>query len=209
MLKCGRKSHLGLKGSYAGRLRARNKAPPSNRNLHRCRGGAGTARPAAPQEHGMASQTYTVDLDPGQIVPWIMAELEANPTAFRVSARRAREVREIPAQSELRLGDEEREDLREAATTAVLEIGPAHAAGWRLIITIEDEIGPQLLDEGGSGGDEQDMRLAAFYKEFIRPGRGNAYVSAEVDSPAARARLTRLLNAIEQNRHNRKSNAKP
>jgi hypothetical protein len=157
----------------------------------------------------MASQTYTVDLDPGQIVPWIMAELEANPTAFRVSARRAREVREIPAQSELRLGDEEREDLREAATTAVLEIGPAHAAGWRLIITIEDEIGPQLLDEGGSGGDEQDMRLAAFYKEFIRPGRGNAYVSAEVDSPAARARLTRLLNAIEQNRHNRKSNAKP
>jgi hypothetical protein len=37
-------------------------------------------------------------------------------------ARRSWQVREIPARRELRLGDEEREDLSEIATIATLEI---------------------------------------------------------------------------------------
>lgn len=149
-------------------------------------------------------ETYPVDLDPGQIVRWIKTETEADPSAFRINARRAREVREIPARREIRFGDEEREDLSEIATVGTLEIRPAHASdGWQLTVIVEDEVGPRLLDEGGLGAEEQQIDLATFYKEFIRPERGAAYALAEVDGSAARARMTRLLNAIEQNRHSK------
>ena len=77
-------------------------------------------------------ETYPVDLDAGQILRWVMAEQQTAPSTFRIIARRATEVREIPARKELHLGDEEREDLREIATVATLEIAPFHSHdGWR------------------------------------------------------------------------------
>jgi hypothetical protein len=56
-------------------------------------------------------QTYPVDIDPAQVVRWIKAECEASPSAFRIAARRTREVRELPVGRTTHLGDEEREDL--------------------------------------------------------------------------------------------------
>lgn len=147
-------------------------------------------------------ETYPVDLDAGQVIRWVMAEQRANPSTFRIIVRRVTEVREIPVRQELHLGDEEREDLQEIATIATVEIAPFHAhEGWRLTIVVEDEAGPQMPARRMAIGGEEQIDLNTFYKEFIRPGRGDANVTAEVEDPAARARLTRLLNSIETNRH--------
>ena len=141
-------------------------------------------------------ETYPVDLDPEQIVRWLMVEQQAAPSAFRIMAKRTTEVRDVPARRELHLGDEEREDLSEIATIATLEIAPIHASdGWLLTVAVEDEAGPPVA-EG-----EEKIDLATFYSKFIRPGRGISNVVAEVESAQAKARMTRLLNAIDRNRH--------
>jgi hypothetical protein len=149
-------------------------------------------------------ETYPVDIDPAQIVRWVKAESEAKPSDFTITAWRTAEVREIPVRKEIRLGDEEREDLSEIATIVTLEIAPAHMSdGWLLTVIVEDEVGPRVQYDGKLAEREQQIDLGTFYKDFIRPGRGNANVIAEVYGPIARARMTRLLNAIEQNRHSR------
>jgi hypothetical protein len=149
-------------------------------------------------------QTYPIGLDPAQIVRWALAERQAVPTSLRLFARRRLEVRDIPMRKEYHLGDEEREDLSEVATIATLEISPAQAnGGWRLTIEVEDESGPRI----GSGFDastDEPIDPGAFYKEFIRQGRGTASVTAEVDNDAAEAQLARVLETIERNRHPRR-----
>ena len=90
-------------------------------------------------------QSYPVDLDPEQIVQWVMAERRAPPLVFTAIARRTTEPRDLPARREIRLGDQEREDLSEIATIATLEISPIHAGdGWRLTVVVEDEAGPRV-----------------------------------------------------------------
>jgi hypothetical protein len=145
-------------------------------------------------------ETYPLDIDPGQVVRWIREECDAAPASFRVTGRISREVREIPIRRETRLGDEEREDLSEVATVATLEIAPVHAHdGWLLSVVVEDEAGPRANGTASAG--EQQIDVGAFYKEFIRPGRGTANVIAEVEGEEGRAHITRLLDAIESNRH--------
>jgi hypothetical protein len=145
-------------------------------------------------------ESYPVDVDPAQVVRWLVAEQAAGSLALRLSARRLVDVREIPIRRELHLGDEEREDLTEVATTATLEIAPPHASdGWRLTVVVEDEAGPRDLGPPSAG--EQSIDLNTFYHEFVRPGRGTASLTAEVDGPAGEAHLAHLLNAIETNRH--------
>ncbi len=147
-------------------------------------------------------QTYPVDIDPDQVVRWVMAECRAAPSALRISARRASEVREIQPRKELHLGDEEREDLSEVATVATLEIAPVHATdGWMLRVVVEDECGPRLPQSGADMEGEQTIDAGTFYNAFIRPGRGNATVIAEVEDAAAEGRMATLLHAIETNRH--------
>src|SRR6516162_3575654 len=48
-------------------------------------------------------ETYPVELDPEQIVRWLMAEQKAAPSAFRITARRTTEARDVPARRELHL----------------------------------------------------------------------------------------------------------
>jgi hypothetical protein len=147
-------------------------------------------------------ETYPVDIDPGQVARWLKAECEVAPSTFRISARRRREVREIPVRAESHLGDAEREDLTEIATIATLEIAPIHASdGWLLSVVVEDEVGPRVSNGGTSSEAEQQIDLGTFYKEFIRPGRGNANVIAEAEDTAAKEHLARLIKTIETNRH--------
>jgi hypothetical protein len=147
-------------------------------------------------------ETYPVDIDPGQVARWVKAECDVAPSSFRISARRRREVREIPVRAETHFGDEEREDLTEIATIATLEIAPVHASdGWLLSVVVEDEVGPRVSNGGTGDETEQQIDLGTFYKEFIHPGRGNANVIAEVEDPAATEHLARLISAIETNRH--------
>jgi hypothetical protein len=147
-------------------------------------------------------ETYPVDIDPGQLIHWLKAECDISPLAFRISARRTSVPQNIPLRRETHLGDVEREDLSEVETIATLDVAPAHASeGWVLSIVVEDEAGPRLLSEAPGGENEQTIDLGTFAKEFIRPGRGIASVTAEVQDAAARACVTKLINAIETNRH--------
>jgi hypothetical protein len=147
-------------------------------------------------------ETYPVDIDPGQVARWVKAECVIAPSPFKITARRRQEVREIPVRAETHLDDAEREDLTEVATIATLDIAPVHASdGWLLSVVVEDEVGPRVSNGDTSGDAEQQIDLGTFYKEFIRPGRGTANVIAEVEDPAAKKHLARLIKAIETNRH--------
>ena len=147
-------------------------------------------------------QTYPVEVEPEQIVDWIMAESQIAPSELRVSARRAIETRELPTTKELRLGEEERDDLTEIAAIGTLQIAPAHAAdGWLLTVVVEDEFGPRILDEAEATQEEQEIDVVAFYDLFIRPGRGTASAVAEVEGPDSKERLTCLLKDMEMDRH--------
>jgi hypothetical protein len=147
-------------------------------------------------------EPFPVDIDPKQIVHWVIAERRLPPSSLKVVARRTNEVREIPARADLHLGDEEREDLSEVVTVATLEITPSHPSeGWRMTITVEDEIGPRGPGRGGMVEDEHAIDLETFNSLFIRPERGIATVVAQADDAAAEARLSNLLASIETDRH--------
>ena len=146
--------------------------------------------------------TYPLDLDPGQIVRWLVDEHKGSPSAFKISARRAVDVREVPDRAELHLGDEEREDLSEVETIATLEISPARASdGWLIKVVVDDEVGPRLPDRDASIEGEQQIDLGTFYRQFIKPGRGVATATAEMLDAEAERRLTHLLDSISTNRH--------
>lgn len=147
-------------------------------------------------------QKYPVDIDPEQIVRWVMAEQQAAPSILRIRARRTMEAQEIPVRREFHLGDEERENLSEVASVATLEIAPAHASdGWLLTVIVEDEIGPRAPITGETIDADREIDIGTFYREFIRPARGTASVIAEVEGPAIEARMAHLLDTIESNRH--------
>jgi hypothetical protein len=146
-------------------------------------------------------ETYPVDIDSGQIVRWIKAENELAPHSFRIAAARKQELQALPTGKETHFGDEEQEDLSEVTTIATLEIAPIDASdGWLLRIVAADEAGPRIADSDGMGEGESQIDLGTFYEEFIRSERGIADVVAEVDSPAAKGRLTRFLKRIERDR---------
>lgn len=146
-------------------------------------------------------EAYSLDLDPGQVVRWLKAELRPGFSPFHVTARRRRETESVPENARFHFGDAEREDLSEIATFATLDIEPLHAGeGWRLSIIVEDEAGPRLSDEADVE-EEEEIDLDTFYEDFIRTGRGEATVIAEVANSEAQKRLQPLLRAIEQDRH--------
>lgn len=152
--------------------------------------------------------TYPIDIEPEQIVRWLMSEQDITPSLFRFDARRAVEVRDIPPRPDLHLGDEEREDLTEVATIATLEVTPAIAGdGWSLKITVEDEAGPRVPDRSAAIDAEQRIDLGAFYRQFIASGRGVATATAEVRDEAAGRHLKQLLDAILVDRHPGRSTA--
>ena len=146
--------------------------------------------------------TYPIDIEPEQIVRWLVAEQKATPSLFRFDARRSVELRDIPPRLEYHLGDEEREDLSEVETIATLEVSPAHASdGWSLKVTVEDEAGPRVAAGDASTAAEQQIDLGTFYHQFIRSSRGIATATAEVQDAAAERHLNQLLDAILVNRH--------
>jgi hypothetical protein len=143
--------------------------------------------------------TYPIDIEPAQIVRWLMAEHHATPSLFRIDVRRSSEVHQLPSSAKYHLGDEERRDLSEVDTVATLEVSPIHAAeDWVLTITVEDEVGPRATSPDDI---QQPMDIRTFYRDFIRSGRGIATASAEVRDAAAEQHLKNLLDAVLVNRH--------
>lgn len=145
---------------------------------------------------------YPIDIEPEQIVRWLLAEQEATPSLFRFGARVVREVRDIPPRSEYHLGDEEREDLSEVDTIATLEARPVNLSdGSALTISVEHEAGPRAANQPVNSSSEQKIDLGGFYHHFIRSGRGLATATAKVQDAAGEQHLKELLDALLVDRH--------
>jgi hypothetical protein len=145
-------------------------------------------------------QSYPLDVDPEQLIRWIMTERAAKPSRFKLAANRVAEDREIPLRKEFRLGDEVREDVSDVATVATLELAPAQDEGWSVMVVVEDDIGPQFTDDA-SQESEEELDLETFFEEFIRPGRGTTTIVAKAQTPAAKERLSFLLADVVRDRH--------
>ncbi len=119
-----------------------------------------------------------------------------------VKATRAYRRRELSPSEDSRLGDAEREDLGENVEVGLVEVMPRHKPSlWTLRIQVADDIGPGLPEGESVPSGEEDIDLATFYEDFIKADRGLAEVSAEVESGGAKGALTRVLEAIREDRH--------
>jgi hypothetical protein len=149
----------------------------------------------------MESYPVDIDIDPEQVVRWLMVERQKTGTGLDIAAWRLNRVRPFEPGAEDRFGDEEREDLSDEVTVAQLMITPTHAGvGWSLVVSVEVE--RQAIVAGEDSADEREpVDLDTFYLDFIRPGRGTARVTAEANSTEAEAHLDQLLHAIETNAH--------
>ena len=149
-------------------------------------------------------ESYSVDLAAQQIVRWLMDEERRHTFDLLVRTARSFQHRDLGPGDDSRLGDVEREDLSEKAEVGTMEVVPRHKPSlWTLRVRVVDEIGPTLpVDEPVPSG-EEEIDLLAFYEEFIANDRGLAEVSAEVEGPAAKGSLTRVLEAMREDRHQR------
>lgn len=153
-------------------------------------------------------RSYTLEIDPEQLVFWTRAELAQKPSRLKTWASCGREVRAFDKRPELLIGDAEEEDLSEIATVASLEIRPeSEKEGWSISVLVEDEPGLSISDQEVEDG-EDEIDLETFYNTFLLPGRGTVYVTATVRDATAQARATRFLGDVLNDRH-RTSPARP
>ena len=149
-------------------------------------------------------RTYTLEIDPEQLVFWTKTELALDPSRLKTEATCRRETRHISRKLENHMGDAEIEDLHEIATIASLQIAPERADdGWSISVLVEDEPGMVVADEE-IGEDEVEIDLDTFYDVFLKSGHGTVYVTASVEGPAAQARATRLLGEVLKDRHHQR-----
>ena len=149
--------------------------------------------------------TYSVETDPEQVVRWLMVERQIGSPGLVINAQRVNEMQAVERNSEAPLDEQDHEDLSDTTTIATLEVAPIHAReGWRLIVAVQEELRPCDPDEEDSQEENvEPIDLNTFYLEFIRPGRGTASVSAEVEDAQGETRLAELPQSIETNSHAR------
>ena len=149
-------------------------------------------------------ETYPVDLAPEQIVRWLLDEDRLHALDLLVSATRSYHVEELRSEEGASLNDTEGEELSEVCEVGILEVRLRQKPSrWTLRIRVEDDIGPRLPEDEPIPEAEEEIDLPTFYEEFIKADRGIARVSAEVENPAAKANLNKVLKAMLTNRHER------
>ena len=147
-------------------------------------------------------ETYPVDVEAEQVVHWLMDEERLHAFDLLVRTTRSYQRSALAAGEGDRLGDTEREDLGESSEVGLVEVMPRQKPSlWTLRIRVADDIGPSLPDDEPVPEGEEEIDLSTFYEEFIKADRGLAEVSAEVESPGAKGSLTRVLDAMRQDRH--------
>ena len=147
-------------------------------------------------------ERYPVDIEAEQVVLWLLDEERMNSAGLLINATRTYQRQDLDQDQNTGIGDVEREDLGENAEVGVLEVMPRHKPSlWTLRIRVADDIGPAVPDDESVPDGPEEIDLATFYEEFIRAGRGLAEVSAEVESTAAKGSLTRVLDAMTEDRH--------
>lgn len=146
--------------------------------------------------------TYTIDLAPDQIVRWLLDEDRLRAFDLLVSATRSYRVGALSGEERAGLRDAEGDELSEISEVGILEVRPRQKPHrWVLRVRVEDDIGPRVpMDEPVPEG-EEEIDLPTFQKEFIKANRGIAEVNTEVEGPAAKASLNKLLRAMLTDRH--------
>jgi len=148
-------------------------------------------------------ETYPVDVDPKEIVRWLMDEERQGASDLLVTVTRTYWRRALGPQDDSRLGDAERDDLGESTEVGLVEVRPRHQPSlWTLRIRVPDDIGPALPEDEPVPDGEEEIDLATFDADFIKADRGLAEASAEVESAGAKGSLTRVLEAMREDRHN-------
>ena len=149
----------------------------------------------------MAYYSVDVDIDPEQVVRWLLVERQKGGAGLETKAWRVNEKHPIASRFERRLGDEEIEDISDETTVARLEISPAHAEGWQIVISAEAEIQPVAPEEDSTEDEEEPIDLDAFYVDFVRSPRTTTTISAQAESAEAQALLERFIHGIETDVH--------
>ena len=147
-------------------------------------------------------EPIVVDLAPEQIVQWLLDEDRRDAFDLLVNATRSYRTGELTREERDSLDDGEEEGLSEICEVGTLEVRPRHEPHrWVLRVRVEDDIGPRVPEDESVSEGEEEIDLDAFYEAFIKANRGTAEATAEVDSPAAKASINRVLGAMLQDLH--------
>ena len=150
-------------------------------------------------------EPFPIDIEAKQIVRWLLDEERIQAFGLLVSATRSYQRAELEAGEQGRLDEAEREELSEISEVGLLEVTPRkEPSRWTLRIRVADDIGPRLPDDEPVPTGDEEIDLATFYEEFIAADRGLAEVSVETENAGARADLSRLIEAILKDRHQRR-----
>jgi len=155
-------------------------------------------------EKEQAVEPIIVDIEPRQIVRWLLDEERIKAFDLLVTATRSYERGELAPGEERQLGEAEAEELSEINEVGLLEVMPRkEPSRWTLRLRVTDDIGPRMPEDEPVPTEDEEIDLATFNEEFVVADRGFTEVSAEAQDRAASAELTRLVEAIVENRHRR------
>lgn len=155
-------------------------------------------------EEEQAVEPIIVDIEPRQIVRWLLDEERIKAFDLLVTATRSYEREELAPGEERQLGEAEAEELSEINEVGLLEVMPRkEPSRWTLRLRVTDDIGPRMPEDEPVPTEDEEIDLATFNEEFVVADRGFTEVSAEAQDRAASAELTRLVEAIVENRHRR------
>jgi hypothetical protein len=147
-------------------------------------------------------ETYSLDIDAGQIVRWLLNQQRAGSLRLDILATRSYVVEALTERESQSFGDEEAEDLSDVMAVGVLEVRPpAVHDGWLLRLRVEDRIGPRSPEDDDGSLEEEEIDLETFDAEFIRPERGTVDVTLETEDAKGKARFTRLFNNMLRDKH--------
>ena len=146
-------------------------------------------------------ETFPVDLEASQIVRWLLEEERSGTLQLNVLATRSYVLEALEAGESDQIGEDE-EDISDILAIGALEVGPSAAEdGWRLLIRVEDRIGPRLPEDEDAPEGEEELDLQSFEADFIAPERGTAEVWLEAEDANAKVRFDRLLDKMLRNEH--------
>jgi hypothetical protein len=155
-------------------------------------------------EKEQAVEPIIVDIEPRQIVRWLLDEERIKAFDLLVTATRSYEREELAPGEERQLGEAEAEELSEINEVGLLEVMPRkEPSRWTLRLRVTDDIGPRMPEDEPVPTEDEEIDLTTFNEEFVVADRGFTEVSAEAQDRAASAELTRLVEAIVENRHRR------
>lgn len=147
-------------------------------------------------------ESIAIDLTPEQIVRWLLDEDLRDAFDLLVNATRSYRTGQLSSEERGSLDDGEEEALSETCEVGILEVRPRQEPHrWVLRIRVEDDIGPRVSEDEPGAEEEEEIDLGAFYEEFIKTNRGTAEATAEVDSAAAKASISRVLGAMLKDIH--------